>query len=407
MNRIVKRSIIGLLGLLVCSTVILFTFHEGAQSALDKAVKNAQESISNKLGESGGSSDSTDRGPSRAPAKVSDLGTVNQNATFFTLCQNKDVSEMVRSVRSVENKFNSKFHYDWVFLNNDDFDDRFKEKMKEHVSGNVYFGKLDNDVWGPPDWIDLDKAADTRKWMRDHNVRYGELESYHNMCRFQAGYFFRHPLLQQYKYAWRVEPGIQILCKPKEDPFLLMHTNQYIYGFNVAPQDIRESITTLWDSTKKYLSQNESMIHKDSLKNFISDNENLEHYNLCHFWTNFEISDMDWLRSDDYLNYFNFLDKEGGFYYERWGDAPIRSIAASLFLPKDKIHFFNDIGYYHAPYGHCPYDQGPLELECDCHPKDTEFSNKFYDYHKNSCMRRYFKAKGRTTYHDPNPDEKD
>lgn len=42
--------------------------------------------------------------------------------------------------------------------------------------------------------------------------------------------------------------------------------------------------------------------------------------------------------------FFNHLESEGGFYYERWGDAPVHSIAANLFLNKDEIHFFDDIG---------------------------------------------------------------
>lgn len=45
------------------------------------------------------------------------------------------------------------------------------------------------------------------------------------------------------------------------------------------------------------------------------------------------------------MDYFEHLDKAGGFFYERWGDAPVHSIAASLFLPKDQIHFFDDIAF--------------------------------------------------------------
>ena len=40
-------------------------------------------------------------------------------------------------------------------------------------------------------------------------------------------------------------------------------------------------------------------------------------WNLCHFWSNFEIADLDWFRSLDYRKFFDFLDREGGIYYER------------------------------------------------------------------------------------------
>lgn len=380
----------------VLSTVAVFAFQEAVQSALEKSVHKTHETLK--------SMEKTD-GAEPEVAPSTDFPIVRENATMFTLCQNKDKRQIIRAIESVERQFNSRFHYDWVFLNDDEFTNEFQDAITEAVSGKAHFGLIEKKHWGYPDWIDLGKAAETRNWMREHNVVYGDLESYHHMCRFQSGFFFQHPLMQQFKYAWRVEPGISVLCKQKTDPFRLMRINDIYYGFNVAPQDIRDSIMTLWDTTKDFINEHEDYPVANNLMDFISDDGG-DHYNLCHFWTNFEISNMDWLRDQKYQDYFNFLDKSGGFYYERWGDAPIRSIAASLFLPKDKVYFFNDIGYFHSPYGHCPYNQGPLELECDCHPGEGEFSNRFYDYHKNSCMRRYFKAKARA-FHDENPEEKD
>ncbi|PKK79083.1 hypothetical protein RhiirC2_860813 [Rhizophagus irregularis] len=38
--------------------------------------------------------------------------------------------------------------------------------------------------------------------------------------------------------------------------------------------------------------------------------------------------------------YPRVLDKAGGFLYERWGDAPVHTIALALFLEKNQIHFF-------------------------------------------------------------------
>lgn len=35
----------------------------------------------------------------------------------------------------------------------------------------------------------------------------------------------------------------------------------------------------------------------------------------------FEIGSLQFLRSQAYIDYFNHLDKAGGFSYERWGDA--------------------------------------------------------------------------------------
>lgn len=85
------------------------------------------------------------------------------------------------------------------------------------------------------------------------------------------------------------------------------------------------------------------------------------------FWSNFEIADLRFFRSKVYSDYFDFLDKSGGFFYERWGDAPVHSIAAAFFLPQSQIHFFHDIGYRHSPYIRCPQDESShLSGRCSC-----------------------------------------
>ena len=98
-------------------------------------------------------------------------------------------------------------------------------------------------------------------------------------------------------------------------------------------------------------------------------------------WSNFEVGDLNWLRSDAYLDYFNHLDQDGGFFYERWGDAPVHSIAAALMLKKEEIHFFDEIAYYHVPFTHCPTsEQKRLDLRCTCRPE------KNFDWTGFSCM---------------------
>lgn len=67
-------------------------------------------------------------------------------------------------------------------------------------------------------------------------------------------------------------------------------------------------------------------------------------------WSNFEIGDLNFWRSEAYMKFFEHLDKAGGFYYERWGDAPVHSIGAALFARKEQIHWFEDIGYRHEPF---------------------------------------------------------
>ena len=42
-----------------------------------------------------------------------------------------------------------------------------------------------------------------------------------------------------------------------------------------------------------------------------------EIYNMCHFWSNFEIARLDWFRSKGYNDFFDMMDRSGGFWMER------------------------------------------------------------------------------------------
>jgi hypothetical protein len=98
-----------------------------------------------------------------------------------------------------------------------------------------------------------------------------------------------------------------------------------------------------------FINSNKELVPAGNAIDFLSDDGG-ETYNKCHFWSNFEIGDLDFWRGEAYMKFFEYLDEQGGFYYERWGDAPVHSIGAALFAKKEQIHFFEDIGYRHEPF---------------------------------------------------------
>ncbi|CCH46659.1 Glycolipid 2-alpha-mannosyltransferase [Wickerhamomyces ciferrii] len=309
-----------------------------------------------------------------------------ENATFVSLARNEDLWELVSAIRSVEDRFNVKYKYDWVFLNNEPFNDEFKTVMKTLVSGEAKFGVIPKEHWSYPEWISQEKAAQTRHDMK--NIIYGSSESYRHMCRYESGFFYRHPLMLNYKYYWRVEPSTLLHCDVNFDVFKFMRENNKDYAFTITIHEFVDTIKTLWQTTKDFIKENPEVIAKDNLEKFVS-NDGMESYNLCHYWTNFEVANMDFWRGEAYSKYFEYLDKNGGFFYERWGDAPVHSIAASLFLPQDRVHYFKEIGYFHGPYHNCPIEDSVREEnKCMCKPND-DFTWKDY-----SCTRLYHDVKG-------------
>jgi len=301
------------------------------------------------------------------------------NATFVTLARNSDVWEISRSIRQVEDRFNRKYNYDWVFLNDAEFDDTFKKVTSALTSGRTRYGKIGSEHWGFPDFIDQERARKVREDMHERKIIYGDSVSYRHMCRYESGFFFQHELMQEYEWYWRVEPSIELFCDINYDPFKFMAEHKKKYSFVLSLYEYVETIPTLWDSVKGFMKQHPEHIVAGNSMEFLSDDGG-NSYNHCHFWSNFEIGNLDWLRSPAYVDYFNHLDRDGGFFYERWGDAPVHSIAAGLMLKKEEIHFFNDIAYYHVPFTHCPTgEQTRLDLKCHCNPKDN------FDWNGYSC----------------------
>ena len=204
------------------------------------------------------------------------------NATFVTLARNRDVWDIARSIRQVEDRFNHNYHYDWVFLNDKPFDAQFKRVTSALASGRTRYGEIPRAHWSFPDFIDQERAKKTREDMRERKVIYGDSISYRHMCRFESGFFFRQPLLEEYEYYWRVEPGIELFCNIDFDPFRFMVDNNKKYSFTISLYEYIETIPTLWDSIKKFIQAHPEHIAADNSMEFISDDGG-DTYNKCHF----------------------------------------------------------------------------------------------------------------------------
>ncbi|KAH7926325.1 glycosyltransferase family 15 protein [Leucogyrophana mollusca] len=306
------------------------------------------------------------------------------NATFVMLVRNSDLPGIMSSMKQIEDRFNRKFKYPYVFLNEQPFTQEFKNYITALTDAPVEFGLIPHDDWYQPSWINETRATEAREAMVQNSVIYGGSVPYRNMCRFNSGFFYRQELLQKYRYYWRVEPDVKFFCDVDYDPFLLMQDEGKVYGFTVSLYEYPTTIPTLWNEVRAFINSNPNLVAKDNAMQFLSDDGG-ETYNRCHFWSNFEIGDLDLWRGEAYSKFFDYLDEQGGFYYERWGDAPVHSIGAALFARKDQIHFFNDIGYKHEPFQHCPQGAAHSKGKCWCDPSQN------FDYEWYSCLSRYDK----------------
>ncbi|KAI5172791.1 alpha 1,2-mannosyltransferase [Nematocida sp. LUAm3] len=300
--------------------------------------------------------------------------TCRESACLLVLCRNSDASEIKKTLEAFEARFNREYAYPYVFLNNEEFSEEFKGIIRSVTTAPLEFGVVPKAHWGYPPWVDQQKAKESMRKMEKEGVIYGGVESYRHMCRFFSGFFYQHQLMEKYQYYWRIEPGTTLHCNIKYDPFTYMKDNKKKYGFVITLYEFPATIPSLWKGVTNFISEYNTkytegkfwkLISDKNLLRFVTD-EALTKYNLCHFWSNFEIADFSFFRNQKYQLFFDYLDRTGGFFYERWGDAPVHSIAASLFLSPNEIHYFEDIGYTHPPFTHCP--NASIRNDCDCDP---------------------------------------
>lgn len=316
-------------------------------------------------------------------------------AALISLVRNEELNVLISTMNQVQDKFNKKFSYPWIFFNDVPFSDEFKEVTTEIAKpAKVIYVQIDGKDWNEPSWINMKKAEDLMEIMEhEDNVQYASKMSYHRMCRWNSGIFFNNPVLKDYDWYWRVEPKTQYFCDIDYDVFAYMEDNDKDYGFNINLYDSPQSVRNLWPTTIDFFNQHPDYVHPNSSRAWLlhqsrpNHNEIAHGYSTCHFWSNFEIGRLDFFRSKEYTEYFNHLDKNGGFFYERWGDAPVHSVALALMTDKSRIHFFRDIGYNHIPFFNC--HSSP---KCSgCRPGLVAETG---DLRRENCLGEWFKVAG-------------
>lgn len=316
-------------------------------------------------------------------------GYERENATFFSLVRNEELYLMLQSIKYVENRFNKRYHYNWVFANDEPFTELFQSEVGNLVSGESTFVHIPREMWEYPESIDQKRAADTRHRMKKQGIKYGGSESYRFMCRFNSGFFYKLKALEKYRYYWRVEPDIKFTCDLGFDYFRHMRENQLKYGWTMSLHELAETVDGLFEATKEFFREiHPEYVSSNNQIEFITENGE-KSFNMCHYWSNFELGDLDWLRSPAYEEFFQHLESKGGFFYERWGDAPVHTLAASYMLDKNEVYYFDNTGYYHVPHTQCPRElEQRASLRCTC-----QLSNDFNWGSTDSCLPYWYETR--------------
>ena len=166
---------------------------------------------------------------------------------------------------------------------------------------------------------------------------------YRHMCRFFSGPFAFHPALLEYGWAWRMDTDSEVTRPIENDQIGLLRNAGALYGC-VGQDRERLSVAARFENaTLEYFGHNfsRSVLGVRFAKDYFG--------RLPTFASNMEIISLEWVRSTAFMNFFDFLDRQGGFYLYRWGDALTRWFAVKL-LRAEHVRPLN-ITYVHGSTG--------------------------------------------------------
>lgn len=138
-----------------------------------------------------------------------------------------------------------------------------------------------------------------------------------------------------YRYILRLDEDSYIHSPIRYDMFDYMLHNGYVYGFRMCAYEMQ-------------VTQRMSKLWMKKNQNFTP--QRLLDLEMCGFYNNFFIADLQFFTSKSVQSFLHFIDRQGHIYRRRLGDLMIHSMAVYWFAKQESIHRFLDFSYEHGTY---------------------------------------------------------
>ncbi|KAJ2710668.1 hypothetical protein H4R19_003637 [Coemansia spiralis] len=285
------------------------------------------------------------QGPFRTPpfAPVANLAPRDPEGCLVFVTRTSSLTKVRRTMFDVEQRFNYRFRYPYIFLGEHSFSPEFQVAVRYASSGSVRFGLAD-------DWWEGSAAP----WAS-------------RMERYWAAPFARHPALAGCRFAWRLEPGSHHTCDVDQDPFALMRSRNLSYAFAVTYDAPPEP------SPARLLPLLAHALNGSSRTNSLSWLWNADSHGAtmrCQFLTNSELVDLHFVRSREYQDMFAAVDRGEGGLDGQWSDVSLRSLAVASLLDQRQVAWLDGAGYTHDDLHNCP-GTTHRQMQCHCDPNTS------------------------------------
>jgi len=278
--------------------------------------------------------------------------TSKSNAAIFILTRNVLDRKIYlkTTLYFLFKNFNKKYNYPIIILHEGDYDENSQHEIIKSIRENhrhcIQFKCIDKDDFEIPSHIDKNKV---QQIVDLQPVPYWRDIKYRSMCYFWLKHF--HKYTGEYDYVMRLDDDSFIEEPITHDLFNVMRDNQFVYMSNIVHIDCGICNYGMKDLFKPYATEEKLdkmfvnyKIKKDMniLQNFkkvfkivndkeLDDSEDVNNYMPLMFYNNFFITETKFWKRNDVRNIIDVIDKHGGIFYYRYGDAPLQTIIVGLF----------------------------------------------------------------------------
>ena len=249
--------------------------------------------------------------------------------------------------------FNSKYKYPLRILHEGDYDATSQEEIIKSVRSSmrhlVTFKELDKTDFDIPEHINLEKV---NKSIEIQPVPYWRNLKYRSMCYFWIKHFFKYT--KEFDYVMRLDDDSFIEEPIAEDFFKILEHKNLVYISNIVHVDcglcnfqMKELFERIAPDKKEMLNgifvssvlgPDNPIFHKfKKVHSLITDKEIIQNeYKLdmpYMYYNNFFITRTAFWNQEDVKKIIEEIDKDGGIFYYRYGDAPLQTLILSILAP--------------------------------------------------------------------------
>ena len=256
------------------------------------------------------------------------------------------MEQLRKSVGLLYQNYNTQQRDDVVFLHTGDVNAQQQASVLSLCGEEARFVELAKHHFELPPGVD----PSSKEWLFPNKFSVG----YRHMVRFFTVGIWEVASGLGYQFVMRLDDDAFVLSPIRYNIFAFMARRKLEYGFRLTSWEHGEPAQRgeFHQFVREY-AINKGVSPHWGLADSCPD-KSLERFTpercgqVYTIYNNFFVANVSFWRRPDVQAFVKHVDASKTIYYKRWGDALWHSVALQLFLPRERVHMFDDFAYEHT-----------------------------------------------------------